>query len=59
MHLLWGAVATINNQVGAGSIGGRIRGQVQISTLQLVRLSFTTHGNLVPPDVLGLLGHKA
>lgn len=58
MHFSWGAVAAINNQVRTGSVGGRIRGQVQVSTLQLVSLTLATHGDLVPPDVLGLLWHK-
>lgn len=57
-HRLWGAVATVNNQVRAGGVGGRVRGQVQVSTLQLVSLALATHGDLVPPDVLGLLRHK-
>lgn len=55
---LWGAVAAINNDVGTGRVGGCIRGQVQVSPLQLVGLTLATHGDFIPPDLLGLLGHE-
>lgn len=58
LHCSWSAVAAINNDVGTSCVGGRIRGQVQISPLQLVGLSLATHGNLVPPDLLSLLWHE-
>lgn len=54
----WSAVAAINNDIGTSCVCGRIRGQVQISPLQLVGLSLATHGNLVPPDPLSLLWHE-
>lgn len=58
LYCLWSAVAAINNDVSTSGVGGRIRGQVQVSPLQLVGLSLATHGNLVPPDLLGLFRHE-
>jgi hypothetical protein len=53
---LWGTVTTVDDDIGAGGISGSIRGEVQISTLQLVRLTRATHRDLVPPESLELLG---
>ena len=56
---LWQAVTSINNQIRSGGIAGGIRSKVQESTLELLRQTLTTHGNLVLPDLLSLLGDKA
>lgn len=56
---LGSAVATVDNEIGAGSVGGSIGGKVEVGTLQLVGLALTAHGDLVAPDILGILGHKA
>lgn len=52
------AVAAVDDQVGAGGVGGCIRGQVKVSALELVGLTLAAHGNLVPPDLLSLLRHE-
>ena len=51
-------VTAINDKIRARGICRRIRRQVKESTLKLVGLSFTAHGDLVSPGVLRLLGHK-
>jgi hypothetical protein len=55
---LGGAVATVDNEISPSSVGGSIRGEIEIGTLQLMGLALTTHGDLVAPDVLGILGHE-
>jgi hypothetical protein len=55
---LRGTIATVNDEVGSGGIGRGIRGQIEVGTLQLVGLTFTTHGNFVTPDVFGIFGNK-
>lgn len=56
---LGSAVATVDDEIGPGSVGGSIGGKVEVGTLQLVGLALTAHGDLVAPDILGILGHKA
>lgn len=55
---LRGTVTTVDNNIGTGGVAGRIRGKVEEGTLQLVGQTLTAHGNIVAPDVLGLLRHK-
>lgn len=55
---LGGAVTTVDDEISAGSVGGSIGGEIEIGTLQLMGLALTAHGDLVAPDVLGILGHK-
>ena len=52
------AVATVDNDVGTGGVGSGVGGKVQESTLELVGLTLTAHGDLALPDVLGLLGDE-
>lgn len=56
---LGSAVATVDDEIGPGSIGGSVGSKVEIGTLELVGLALTAHGDLVTPDILGVLGHKA
>lgn len=55
---IWGAVATVNNKVGSCRVTGCIRCQVEICTFQLLGTAFATPGDLVAPDILGLLRNK-
>lgn len=52
------AVSSVNNEISSCGIGGRIRRQVKIGALELLRLTLPTHGDLIAPEVLGLLRHK-
>jgi hypothetical protein len=59
MHYLRGTVATVNDEIGSGGVGRGIRGQIKVGTLQLMGLTFTTHGDFVPPDILDVLRNEA
>jgi len=48
------AVATVDQQIRTGRVTRRVRGKVQKSTFQLVRLTLSAHGDLASPYVLGL-----
>jgi len=52
------SVPTINDNVGAGSVRASIADKVDVSALELLGLSVTTHGNHAHPEVLDLLVHK-
>lgn len=46
---LTSCVATIDNQVGASSVGAGVGSEVDISTLELGRLSVTAHWDHAVP----------
>jgi len=52
------SVPTINDNVRAGSVRAGIADEVDISALELLGLSVTTHGDHAHPEILDLLVHK-
>lgn len=55
----WQGVPPIHHNISPGSIASSIRGQVKISPLELLGLTFPTHGNLILPDIFGILINEA
>ncbi len=49
------AVSAVHQDVSAGGIRGRIAGEVDIGTLQLLGLGIAAHGDHRLPEILGLL----
>lgn len=52
------AVPTIDDNIRASRVCRRIRGQVQVSALELEGLTLPTHWDLRPPDGFGLRRHE-
>lgn len=52
---LTGAVAAVNDDIGASGISASIASQVHIGTFQLFGFTVTAHGNHALPQILGLL----
>ena len=51
-------VSSVNQQVGSGGISRRIADQVHISTLQLLGITVSSHGDHAHPQVLDIFGHE-
>jgi hypothetical protein len=52
---LAGAVTTVNDEVGTGGVGGGVRAEVDVGSLELLGLTVTTHGDHGVPELLGVL----
>src|SRR6201996_6538805 len=52
------AISTINQQISTSSIRRSIRAEINISALQLLRISVAAHRNHAHPEILCLLGHE-
>ena len=55
MKSSWQAVSPIHYNIGSGGIASCIGSQVKIRPLELLSLTFATHGDLILPDILGVL----
>jgi hypothetical protein len=55
---LSGGVATVNQEIGTGGVGGSVGGEVDVGTLELLGEAVTAHGDHGVPELLGLLGDK-
>ncbi len=51
-------VATIHDDICASSVAGRIASKIEVGALQFRSFTLSAHGNLVLPDILGLLRDK-
>ena len=51
-------IAAIHNHIRARHVARRITRQIEIRTLQLVRLALSAHRDLIFPDILRLLGYE-
>lgn len=49
------SVTTVNDQIGTSSICARIRAQINIRALQLLRITIASHRNHAHPQILDLL----
>jgi hypothetical protein len=52
---LAGAVTTVNDEVGAGRVGGGVGAEVDVGSLELLGLTVATHGDHGVPQLLGVL----
>lgn len=55
---LSGGVATVDQEIGTGGVGGGVGGEVDVGALELPGETVTAHGDHGVPELLGLLGDE-